>query len=334
MEAAAAAHKAAGGPAVTTTLPFWRVQETRRPLCGALRDTGDVMAAFTDNADDNPFLDTVVATDGGASRGMGVWNAPPSPVGPTRAQALFEGATSSSVDARERALAERERAVAAREEEVRQGLRLIRRHNWPRCFPILYHDISADIPAENQRTVRLAYVTWLLAASGYVFNFLTLTIAYFGGTHNTKLADWFFALLVGSVGLPASFIFWYQALYNAAQSHGGVLAYGRFFGHMSVHILFCLWMILALPRVGNFCAGIFRMIAWFSARDEKKGKLDVTVGFFAIANIALWSICGLLSIAVVQQAAVRFRASGGVAEMRRQGRIVRAANALAEHVPV
>jgi hypothetical protein len=294
------------------------------------------MSAFTTNADDNPFLDTVVASqpvDGSASRGMGAWNAPPSPgVGPTRAQALFEGATPSPVDARERALVERERAVSAREDEVRQGL--IRRHNWPRCFPILYHDISADIPAENQRTVRLAYVTWLIAAAAYAFNFLTLTIAFFGGAHNTRLADWFFALLVGSVGLPASFIFWYSAIYNAAQSQGGVLAYGRFFGHMSVHILFCIWMILALPRVGNFAAGIFRMIAWFSAREEKKGKLSVTVGFFAIANILLWSVCGLLSVAVLQQAAVRFRASGGVTELRRQGRIVRAANALAEHMPV
>ena len=298
------------------------------------------MATF--NAEDNPFLDTVVAGEGvgAVPRGVGAWDAPPPPVPvPTRAQAVYESAhgsrdTGAYVDSRERALIERERAVAAREEEVRRGLRLIRRHNWPRCCPLVYHDISGDIPVESQRLVKLGYVAWSLAAAGYMYNFLVLSIAYFGGGNGTRLQDWFFALLVGSIGLPASFTFWYMGLYNAAQTNGAVLAYGRFFGHMSVHILLCLGLALGIPRVGNFSAGLIPMIRWFAARSGADPKLNVALGFLAIANTAIWTVCGLLSIAVLTQAATRFRASGGVAEMRRQGRLARAANALAEHVPV
>jgi hypothetical protein len=56
--------------------------------------------------------------------------------------------------------------------------------------------------------VRIGYVAWCLAAAGYCLNFLTLSIAFFGGAGRTSVATWFFALLVGCVGLPGSWTFW------------------------------------------------------------------------------------------------------------------------------
>ncbi len=199
----------------------------------------------------------------------------------------------------------------------------------PRFFPILYHSIADEVPSPNQRLVRTAYACWILAATGYTFNLLTMSIAYFGGA-KTTLSNWFFALLVSSIGVPASWLAWYQGIYNAAQTESSLLAYGRFFGHMSVHILLCVWMALALPKVGQFSAGIFTMISWFSAKGERINKV---CGFFSIANIGLWGLCGLLSLGVLQQAAVRFRAGGGVTEMRRQSRLAAAAARVANSVP-
>lgn len=103
-------------------------------------------------------------------------------------------------------------------------------------------------------------------------------------------------------------------LYKAAQTPAGLLSYGRFFFHVGFHLLFCIWMVLGVPRVGDWAAGVFRMIGWFALGTPK----GTTLGFFAIANIAVWSVCGLLSLAVTQQAASKFRAGGGFAEMKRQ----------------
>ena len=147
-----------------------------------------------------------------------------------------------------------------------------------------YHDIEGEIPGPNQRMVRLGYAAWILAATGYCLNFLVLSVAFFGKGGSTTVATWFFALLVGAVGLPGSWAFWYQALYRAAQTPAGLIAYGRFFIHMSFHILFCVWMVLSLPKVGEWSAGIFRMIGWFAAGSPK----GTALGFLSIANIAVW----------------------------------------------
>jgi hypothetical protein len=172
-----------------------------------------------------------------------------------------------------------------------------------------YHSIEDEIPGPNQRMVRLGYVAWILAATGcvsscgrgiallharglltcanarrYCLNFLVLSVAFFGKGGKTSVATWFFALLVGAVGLPGSWTFWYQALYKAAQTPAGLVAYGKFFIHMSFHLLFCIWMVLSLPKVADWSAGIFRMIAWFAAGSPKSTAL----GFLAIGNIAVW----------------------------------------------
>jgi hypothetical protein len=75
------------------------------------------------------------------------------------------------------------------------------------------------VPAANQRMVRIGYVAWCLAAAGYALNFLTLSIAFFGGAGRTPVATWFFALLVGAVGLPASWTFWCVRDCGASRAH-------------------------------------------------------------------------------------------------------------------
>ncbi len=84
----------------------------------------------------------------------------------------------------------------------------------------------------------------------------------------------------------ARFLVALAALYRAAQTPAGLIAYGRFFLHMSFHLLFCVWMVLGLPKVGDWAAGVFRMISWFALGTPK----GTALGFFAIANIAVWSL--------------------------------------------
>lgn len=49
--------------------------------------------------------------------------------------------------------------------------------NWPKIFPLIYHDISVAIPVESQALIQFAYWTWKLTAAAYIFNWFLLTIA-------------------------------------------------------------------------------------------------------------------------------------------------------------
>jgi hypothetical protein len=50
--------------------------------------------------------------------------------------------------------------------------------NWPWFKPVLYHDISAEVPAWNRSMVRFAYLGWLLAAAGFLVNWIVAMILY------------------------------------------------------------------------------------------------------------------------------------------------------------
>lgn len=48
--------------------------------------------------------------------------------------------------------------------------------NWPRCYPVLHHDIGGEVPAGRQSLVRTGYLTWLLVCTGYLYNWLVITV--------------------------------------------------------------------------------------------------------------------------------------------------------------
>mmetsp|Transcript_15014 Transcript_15014/g.38187 ORF Transcript_15014/g.38187 Transcript_15014/m.38187 type:complete len:230 (+) Transcript_15014:41-730(+) len=80
------------------------------------------------------------------------------------------------VERRERAVAQRERNVADIETQLEQGGVTVRRNNWPRCKPFLYHDINAEIPTPNQACCRAGYACWIMSATSYLYNFLAVTL--------------------------------------------------------------------------------------------------------------------------------------------------------------
>ena len=105
----------------------------------------------------------------------------------------------SSVAERERELERREARVALAEETLRSRElgedASARRKNWPAFYPLVHHDLNADIPSCNRPMLRAAYAAWLLTASGYALNFATITFAMFGGA-GAGVGDWFMACLL------------------------------------------------------------------------------------------------------------------------------------------
>lgn len=44
----------------------------------------------------------------------------------------------------------------------------LKKKNWPICYPMTYHNIPEDIPAEKQRIVRFAYASYLVRRRGWL----------------------------------------------------------------------------------------------------------------------------------------------------------------------
>jgi len=59
---------------------------------------------------------------------------------------------------------------------VMSVLSLLQNKNWPRCKPVVRHNIGQDVPPGRQRLVRLGYLAWLLMFVGFCWNWLVVLI--------------------------------------------------------------------------------------------------------------------------------------------------------------
>eukprot|EP00887_Chlorella_sp_A99_P005193 scaffold1.g5193.t1 len=176
--------------------------------------------------------------------------------------------------------------------------------NWPRIplFPkLVHHDIAGEAPPQRQGLVRFGYASWIVVATGYLFNWLLVTIMF--GTGEKKVSLWLFASIVAGAGLPLFFLCWYRSLYKGAISDAGGTWFAFFF-HMAANIVWCWWMFVGvMPTIGGYSAGLFTMLQQFG----RGGGKGVAFGVLSIANMALWAAGGLLSMAVLGRAYRAFR---------------------------
>eukprot|EP00899_Mesostigma_viride_P029421 jgi/Mesvir1/9664/Mv12149-RA.1 len=207
-------------------------------------------------------------------------------------------------------LDKREKEIARREQAVRMAELDLKPKNWPRFRPILYHDINAEIPPPGQSLVRMAYRLWMATCLGYVFNFALISWIFFAG--DGEVVDWVLAGVIMAAGVTVSWRGWYRGLYRAMQKDK-VMLYVRFFAHFALHTAFAIWMFLAVPSVGEQCAGIFTML------DQLTGNSRLR-GFFCLAFVVYWGLVLLLTLHVGQMAIRKFRSGGGVEEVKREKR--------------
>lgn len=192
---------------------------------------------------------------------------------------------------REAAVRQREEHIKELEDRLREGGIQVKPKNWPKCKPILYHDIYAEIPTPNQPVCKAGYYCWMISVSAYIMNFLTVSIQFFMG--QGTLACFIFAALAGVTGVFCSWWTVYQSLYAALQTNGGSFAYGKYFIHKSISILWALWTFIA-PPIGSlacFVAGLFVMIDQFSVGGSK----GAVGGTLSIINMVLWGLVLLLA---------------------------------------
>lgn len=224
------------------------------------------------------------------------------------------GASGSQTAARrERELDEREKALEAREGDLKKLIEDsgYRPKNWPKFYPILYHNIEEEIPMENQRLCRTCYYSWILTFVGYLFFWFACLIGVI--MDSDKLLDGFANFVVNTlavvIGVWASWNVWYRSLYKATKTDS-VMAYAWFFLHHTIHIGWWVWSAVGLTAL-NYPPGCITMLEAFSSVNVFTGVVYAFAFGFdcAVAALSCW---------VQLYAIKKFRGQGGVEELRSQ----------------
>ena len=208
-------------------------------------------------------------------------------------------------------LAQREAALEKREKEI-GSQEATSKKNWPRCYPILYHDIGS-IPNEFLRR-KLAYVGYFSWMAFIVVLFLNLIACFITAFYpSTKSADVttmmiveyiVLTIVIFIIGAPAHFFLSYWPLYKAMES-GKIPQFIIFFIGYIAAIVFCLVGVAGYPAYGF--SGIVTAIYFFP--DGTHGSIP---GFVCNIMMAVIWIAMAIEFTVIFILGIRvFRALKG-----------------------
>lgn len=194
----------------------------------------------------------------------------------------IEQGTSSADAARMEELRRREEELARRERELETRAQHIQKHgrnNWPFFYPLIYHDIEAEIPPDSQVLMQNLYRLWLLLVLSLIINMVAcIFLLIQGATDGGK------DMISGVVYLPvitvASFLLWYRPAYNGLMKEHALFFY-IFLIFAGFHLAFSVYVFLGIPSTGS--AGLINTIQSFS-----QGHLVAAIlGVFATIGFAL-----------------------------------------------
>ncbi|KAI9509634.1 scamp-domain-containing protein [Russula earlei] len=182
-------------------------------------------------------------------------------------------------------LERRERDLEHRERELHQKAETIRKHgrnNWPPFFPLIYHDISEEIPEASRPLITRLYMLWLILAATLVVNMIAcIFVLTSGGPDGVK--DLVASIIMIPVIGVLSFLLWYRPIYNGYMKEQSLYYYIYIF-FCGWHLAFSLYMALGIPSTGS--AGIIQTIQRFS-----HGAF--VAGIFGIIATVGWAVQGL-----------------------------------------
>ncbi|GAB2231440.1 hypothetical protein Drorol1_Dr00010447 [Drosera rotundifolia] len=212
------------------------------------------------------------------------------------------------LQAKEAELRKREQEVKRKEEAAARAGIVLEEKNWPPFLPIIHHDIANEIPVHLQKLQYIAFATWLGLVLALTWNFIAVTTAWIRGGDATI---WFLAIIYAISGVPGAYVLWYRPLYRAFRTESA-LNFGWFFLFYVLHIVFCIFAVVAPPIVfkGDSLAGILPAINLIGSH--------VLVGIFYFIGFGLFCLESVLSIWVLQQVYMYFRGSGKATEMRQE----------------
>nr|GEX75698.1 secretory carrier-associated membrane protein 1-like [Tanacetum cinerariifolium] len=172
---------------------------------------------------------------------------------------------------------------------------------------MIHHDIANEIPIHLQKTLYVAFGSWLGLMMCLVWNLIAVTGAWFKG-QGTEI--WLLAVIYIILGVPGSYFLWYRPLYRAMRTDSAI-KFSLFFLTYSCHVTFCVFASLAPPFIiqGKSLTGILSAIDYATWNATLAGVYFIGFGLFAIETaISVW---------VIQQVYMYFRGSGKAAQVPR-----------------
>ncbi|KAH9996796.1 scamp family-domain-containing protein, partial [Russula vinacea] len=158
----------------------------------------------------------------------------------------------------------RERDLERRERELQQKAETIRKHgrnNWPPFFPLVYHDISEEIPEASRPLITRLYLLWLILAELGCQHGCLHICSHLRRSDGVK--DLIISIIIVPMISVLSFLLWYRPIYNGYMKEQSLYFYIYFF-FCGWHLAFSLYMLLGIPSTGS--AGIIQTIQRFSHR--------------------------------------------------------------------
>lgn len=167
------------------------------------------------------------------------------------------------------------------------------------CTPCFYHDISADIPIQSQRTCKMVFYVWQLYTFTLVFNFIC-ALALLCDKGADGGVTFGVALLYLILFPPCSFLFWYRPLYKALRSDSS-FNYFIFFFIFFFQIIFCALYAIGIPAFGS--AG------WINGAKHADDGHTVVSGMMFICA-ALFTLLVILKVLLLRKIHGFYRSSG------------------------
>ncbi|TPX36503.1 hypothetical protein SmJEL517_g01331 [Synchytrium microbalum] len=207
--------------------------------------------------------------------------------------------------AKEEALRRKEADLLARERELKSAAQAVGeryRKNFPPCWPMMYHNIDAEIPLEAKPIVRWLYVSWLALPFLLILNSiscLAILVSHPTGV-TTGGTDFGVSITYCFVIFFASFWLWYRPVYNAFLKNSSMY-YNIYFTFGGLHLLFSYYMVIGISGSGS--AGIINAIAVFS--DQKY----VAFAFCGV-NALFWLLSSITLSVLYKRVHYQYRQGG------------------------
>eukprot|EP01089_Gocevia_fonbrunei_P013662 TRINITY_DN3548_c0_g1_i2.p1 TRINITY_DN3548_c0_g1~~TRINITY_DN3548_c0_g1_i2.p1 ORF type:complete len:289 (-),score=44.49 TRINITY_DN3548_c0_g1_i2:70-936(-) len=172
--------------------------------------------------------------------------------------------------------------------------------NFPICYPILYHNISADIPPEHRFLVRLTYTTWYAIIIAYIVNSIALGSIAFSDGGSENIIGWVLSIVFILVGPIFAFCV-YKSLYNGCKT-----------GKSSYYVLFLCFFIMQLLLEIFFAVGLKETGAsGFVLMIEAFENHHTIPGFLQLISCLIWLGMASISIFITWSAKRAFYGVGG-----------------------
>ncbi|KND03021.1 uncharacterized protein SPPG_02092 [Spizellomyces punctatus DAOM BR117] len=205
---------------------------------------------------------------------------------PTSTNAENLTAREEELRRREAELNEREATLRREQEQMRQAG--FHPPNWPKFYPLFYHDIDVEIPEANRKTVLQIYRLWLATMVLLIWNMISCLMLLVSHPRNMNnvASDFGVSLVYVFVIGGASLYLWYRPIYIAFQRNTALYFY-IFLLFNGLHVAFAFYMAVGIPGSGS--GGFINLLGVLT-----DGKIVATV--FCVVAFAGWILDGLYSL--------------------------------------